>query len=127
MASKRPTLLFHPQAYTGILITLIIALLPIMLYSTSFHWQPLGAGIMPSKDFFVSASYCKPDSYPKETLALRRACGFNVFQPVKNQLCWYSDVPCSPFYYGETMLRSSNLHDGFRSVESCPTATTFQR
>ncbi|AFY73439.1 hypothetical protein Syn7502_01347 [Synechococcus sp. PCC 7502] len=127
LASNQPILLFHPQAYTGISITLLIALLPIMLYSASFQWQPLGAGIMPSKDFFVSASYRKPNGYPKATLTLRRACGFNVFQPIKNQLCWYSDVPCSPFYYGETMLRSSDLHDGFRSIQSCSTATTFQR
>lgn len=120
----------HPQISRickGLAIASLVTLLPVMLYSVSNRWQPLGAGIMPSKDFAISANYRLPGAYPRANTIMRRACGFDLYQPITGQLCWYSELPCSPFFYGEATLRSSNLRDGFRSVQSCPTATTIKR
>jgi hypothetical protein len=127
LSSKRPNFLFHSRIYIGIAIALLIAFLPIMLFSAPSRWLPLGAGIMPAKDFAISISYRKPKGYPQANTTLRRGCGFDLLQPINSQLCWYSDLPCTPFYYGETVLRSSDLRNGFRSVQNCPTVKTFQR
>ncbi len=118
ISSKKPAFMYYHRNYKILAVALSVSLLPIILYSESTIWL-LGSGIVPSQTFPVTANYRKPDGYTKAVTTLKRACGFNLLKPVKGQLCWYSDIPCSPFSYGKPSLRGSDLHEGFENVDIC--------